>query len=87
MFMEPINIDDDVELEHDLPELGLLRGEIGRVCSTWCCPANAYEVEFHTEPGNFGLRALLMPDMLARHHPAAGRREMAESAAYEAVGA
>jgi hypothetical protein len=58
--MTKIRVDEDVQLVQDIPEMGLLRGEIGRVCSIWFGPASAYEVEFQRETPNCALRALLM---------------------------
>lgn len=39
-------IDSRVRLVHDVPDLGLTRGAVGVVCSTWFAPALTYEVEF-----------------------------------------
>jgi hypothetical protein len=58
--MKEIRIDEHVQLIQDLPELGLHRGQIGRVCSTWFGPATAYEVEFHPEMQGCSIRALVM---------------------------
>jgi hypothetical protein len=41
-----------VRLARDVPELGLSRGEVGVICSTWFAPAAVYEVEF----GGMGTR-------------------------------
>jgi hypothetical protein len=58
--MAGIQIDEHVQLVQDIPEMGLHRGEIGRVCSTWFEPATAYEVEFQREMPDCSIRALLM---------------------------
>ena len=55
-----IQVDERVRLMVDIPELGLYRGEIGLVCSTWFHPTVAYEVEFERETSVCGVRALLM---------------------------
>jgi hypothetical protein len=44
--------DQFVRLTRDVPELGLSRGEVGVICSTWFAPAAVYEVEF----GGMGTR-------------------------------
>lgn len=62
--MAPMQIDDRVELMQDIPELGLRRGEVGLVCSTWFDPSTAYEVEFEHAPPGYGVRALLMSSQL-----------------------
>jgi len=49
-----------VRLTEDIPELGLRSGEVGVVCSTWCAPTTAYEVEFQPTGLSFATRALLM---------------------------
>ena len=58
--MTEIKVDEQVQLTQDIPELGLHRGETGRVCSTWFGPATAYEVEFQREMPDCAVRALLM---------------------------
>jgi len=58
--MREIQVDEHVQLIQDIPEMGLHRGEIGRVCSTWFGPASAYEVEFQREMPDCSIRALLM---------------------------
>lgn len=45
--MRSPHVDDFVRLMSDIPELSLIRGEIGVVRSTWFAPSIAYEVEFH----------------------------------------
>jgi hypothetical protein len=63
MTREP-HIDDFVRLTRDIPELSLIRGEIGVVRSTWFAPSVAYEVEFHQVGHDYQTRALLMPEQL-----------------------
>ena len=58
------HIDDLVRLTTDIPELALLRGEVGIVRSAWFAPATAYEVEFHSTAGLLDTRALLQPEQL-----------------------
>jgi hypothetical protein len=58
--MSEIQVDEHVQLMTDVPELGLQRGEIGCVCSTWFGPASVYEVEFSREMPDCSIRALLM---------------------------
>lgn len=58
--MTEIHVDEHVQLMKDIPELGLRRGEIGRVCSTWFEPGTAYEVEFQREKPDCSVRALVM---------------------------
>jgi len=62
--MTRLQVDERVRLMQDVPELGLHRGEIGLVCSTWFSPSTAYEVEFHHDSPEFGVRALLTADQL-----------------------
>jgi hypothetical protein len=57
--MTEIKVDEQVQLTQDIPELGLHRGEMGRVCSTWF-GTSAYEVEFQRETPDCSIRALLM---------------------------
>jgi hypothetical protein len=61
--MTRIQVDEHVQLTQDLPELGLERGEVGRVCSTWF--GGAYEVEFWRELPQFSIRALLTLNQIA----------------------
>jgi len=56
--------DDFVRLTTDIPELALIRGEIGVVRSTWFAPSVAYEVEFHQIGHDYQTRALLLPDQV-----------------------
>ena len=53
-------VDDFVRLLQDIPELGLIRNEVGVVRSTWFAPSIAYEVEFHPRGQNHQTRALLL---------------------------
>ena len=59
--MRQPNVDDSVRLIHDLPDLLLPAGAVGRVCSTWFGSNVAYEVEFeHLDDAN--TRVLLRED-------------------------
>jgi hypothetical protein len=58
------HVDDFVRLTRDIPELALIRGEVGVVRSTWFAPSVAYEVEFHQVGHDYQTRALLMPEQL-----------------------
>jgi len=53
-----------VRLTQDLPELGLYRGDVGLVCSTWFDPDTAFEVEFQPDGHGSRVRALLMPNQI-----------------------
>jgi hypothetical protein len=53
-------IDARVQLRQDIPDLGLRRGDVGQVRSTWFSPNTAYEVEFQPEKSAFVIRALLL---------------------------
>ena len=55
---------DHVRLLKDIPELGLRRGQIGAVCSTWFSPAIAYEVEFEPPGEACTRRVLLLVDQI-----------------------
>jgi hypothetical protein len=55
-----------VRLTQDLPELGLYRGAVGLVCSTWFDPNTAYEVEFQQDDRGGRVRALLMPNQIQK---------------------
>jgi hypothetical protein len=63
--MTDIQVDERVQLTQDVPELGLHRGEVGLVCSTWFRPATAYEVEFQRKMPDISIRALLRPNQIA----------------------
>jgi hypothetical protein len=56
--MRQPHVDDFVRLNQDIPELELLRGQLGVVRSTWFAPSIAYEVEFALD--GQGTRALLL---------------------------
>jgi hypothetical protein len=71
--MTEIKVDGQVRLTEDIPELGLHRGEIGRVCSTWCCPTTIYEVEFNRDMPDCPLRALLMAKQFTWENPSRWR--------------
>ena len=58
--MRQPSVDDFVRLTQDIPELGLIRNEIGVVRSTWFAPSIAYEVEFHPKGQSHQTRALLL---------------------------
>jgi hypothetical protein len=62
--MIEIQVDQRVQLIQDIPELGLRRGEVGLVCSTWFSPGTAYEVEFRRKVPECLMRALLMPNQI-----------------------
>jgi len=57
-------IDDVVRLMQDIPELSLIRGEVGVVRSTWFAPAVAYEVEFRDAGRGYQTRALLREEQV-----------------------
>jgi hypothetical protein len=58
------HVDDFVRLTRDIPELALIRGEVGVVRSTWFAPSVAYEVEFHQVGHDFQTRALLLAEQV-----------------------
>ena len=62
--MRQPHIDDFVRLTQDIPELALIRGEIGVVRSTWFAPSIAYEVEFHQPGLSHATRALLLAEQV-----------------------
>ena len=62
-----------VQLRQDIPELGLHRGELGRVCSTWFDPHTAFEVEFQRNGQGCSVRALLMPNQIQNDSEASDR--------------
>lgn len=64
--MTDIRVDEHVRLTKDLPELGLYRGDLGVVCSTWFDPSTAFEVEFQAHDPGCSVRALLMPNQLQK---------------------
>ena len=64
--MTEVQVDERVQLMQDIPELGLHRGEVGLVCSTWFAPTTAYEVEFRRKMPDCWIRALLMSGQLQK---------------------
>ncbi len=58
------NIDDQVCLTQDIPELELTRGDRGIVRSTWFAPTVVYEVEFHQIGSDYDTRALLREEQM-----------------------
>jgi hypothetical protein len=62
--MRQPNIDDFVRLTQDIPELGLLRDEVGVIRSTWFAPSICYEVEFHPRGQDHQTRALLLAEQV-----------------------
>jgi hypothetical protein len=62
--MRQPHVDDFVRLMADIPELSLIRGEVGVVRSTWFAPSIAYEVEFHLKGEEHETRALLMAEQV-----------------------
>jgi hypothetical protein len=64
--MSKVKIEQRVRLTQDVPELGLHRGDVGLVCSTWFEPSTAFEVEFHPHAVGCSVRALLMPNQIQK---------------------
>ena len=62
--MSQPKVNDHVRLTQDIPNLCLHRGESGIVCSSWCVPTVAYEVEFHTAGSDDATRALVPGEQL-----------------------
>ena len=62
--MRQPHVDDFVRLTQDIPELALVRGEVGVVRSTWFAPSVAYEVEFHPPGLDHATRALLLAEQV-----------------------
>ena len=62
--MRQVHINDFVRLTRGLPELSLQRGDVGVVRSTWCAPAQVFEVEFHQLGQDVEMRALLDADQI-----------------------
>lgn len=62
--MARVDASEHVRLTQDLPELGLYRGDVGVVCSTWFDPDTAFEVEFQPAGRGGRVRALLMPNQI-----------------------
>ena len=61
--MRQPNVDDQVRLIQDIPELWLTKGERGVVRSTWFAPSVAYEVEFELSR-DCRTRVLVRPEQL-----------------------
>jgi hypothetical protein len=64
--MQQLLATDLVRLEQDIPELELLRGEVGVVVSSWFCPNTAYEVEFEAKYQSAKVRVLLLERQVER---------------------
>jgi hypothetical protein len=64
--MSQVKAEERVRLIQDVPELGLHRGDIGLVCSTWFEPSTAFEVEFQPHTVGCRVRALLMPNQIQK---------------------
>lgn len=62
--MRQPHVDDYVRLTKDIPELALIRGEVGIVRSTWFAPSVAYDVEFHCKGQVHETRVLLMAEQV-----------------------
>ena len=58
------HVDDVVRLLHDVPDLGLSRGQVGVVRSTWLAPVHAYEVEFSPKGLDQQTRVLLLGEQI-----------------------
>jgi hypothetical protein len=65
--MTQVRAEELVQLTQDLPELGLYRGAVGLVCSTWFDPNTAFEVEFQPDGQDSRVRTLLMPHQIQKH--------------------
>jgi len=77
-------VDDFVRLLQDIPELGLIRNEVGVVRSTWFAPSVAYEVEFHPKGQGHQTRALLLAQQVqVEDGPLFERSPLAEHAAID----
>lgn len=60
---------DVVFLKTDLPDVGLLKGQIGVIIDTYHCPSLAYEVEFCDDDGKTIALLALPPDKLSKDLP------------------
>jgi len=69
--MSQVKTEERVRLIQDVPELGLHRGDVGFVCSTWFEPSTAFEVEFQPRAAECRVRALLMPNQIQKDANAA----------------
>ena len=75
------NVDDQVRLTQDIPELWLTKGELGVVRSTWFAPSVAYEVEFEIG-ADCHTRVLVRPEQLqVEERPELGRPVLAAATA------
>ena len=64
MSTRTIEIDDQVRLTCNIPELALHRGAVGVVCSTWNAPIVGFEVEFRTPGAPFGIHTLIREEQI-----------------------
>ena len=64
--MAGIEIHSVVALLEDLPEHGLVRGQVGTVVESWA--PGVYEVEFADENGKTFAMTALKPDQMIRLH-------------------
>jgi hypothetical protein len=62
--MRQPKVDDHVRLTQDIPERWLHHGDPGIVCSRWCLPTVAYEIEFHAAGSGDTTRALVLGEQL-----------------------
>jgi len=60
--MRTPHVDDVVRLKRDIPELFLMRGEIGVVRSTLFSPMDALDVEFSSIGSDQQTRAIVSPE-------------------------
>ena len=67
MNNEPIKLLEVVALTVDLPEEGLVRGQVGTVVEVYA--PDAYEVEFVDDSGHtYALQTLLRHQLMVLHH-------------------
>jgi len=64
--MARIEMHSVVALLEDLPEHGLVRGQVGTVVESWA--PNVYEVEFADESGKAFAMVALRPEQMIRLH-------------------
>jgi len=64
--MAGIEMHSVVALLEDLPEHGLVRGQVGTVVESW--EPNVYEVEFADESGKAFAMVALRPEQMIRLH-------------------
>ena len=62
--MRQPNVDDQVRLTRDIPNLWLHKGETGTVCSCWFDSMLAFEVEFHRNDPDDVVRAWVPGEQL-----------------------